>query len=188
MTRWRLTGNALLTLLTKFASGYWKTMDTQNGYTAISADALRRIDLDQLYDEHGFLNHLLTELNAVDARVADVEMTARYGDEESSIQYRTFVPNLSMLLLRLFLRRLVVKHLLTDFHPMVFLYGLGSFGLLTSVVTVGYGALWGQDPGLYVGLALLLFLVSGVALACAMAFDTFESAPLECQIFRDDAR
>lgn len=188
MSRWRLTGNALLTLLTKFASGYWKTMDTQNGYTAISADALHRIDLDRLYDEHGFLNHLLTELNAVDARVADVEMTARYGDEESSIRYRTFVPNLSMLLLRLFLRRLLVKHLLTDFHPMIFLYGLGSFGLLTSVATVGYGVLGTQTPGLYLGLGLLLALVSGAALACAMAFDTFESAPLERQIFRDGAR
>jgi glycosyltransferase involved in cell wall biosynthesis len=188
MTRWRLTGNALLTLLTKFASGYWKTMDTQNGYTAISADALRRIDLGRLYEEHGFLNDLLMELNSVDARVADVEMTARYGDEESSIRYRSFVPNLSLLLLQLFLRRLVVKHLLTDFHPMIFLYGLGSFGLLTSATAAGYGALLAQDTGLYLGLALLIFLVSGVALTCAMAFDMYESAPLERQIFRDDAR
>lgn len=31
MSRWRFFGNSLLTLLTKVASGYWKTMDPQNG-------------------------------------------------------------------------------------------------------------------------------------------------------------
>jgi glycosyltransferase involved in cell wall biosynthesis len=186
MSRWRLTGNALLTLLTKFASGYWKTMDTQNGYTAISSDVLRRLEFDRVYDGHGFLNNLLTELNAVDARIADVEMTARYGDEESSIRYRSFVPNLSLLLLKLFLRRLFVHRLLSDFHPMIFLYGLGGFGLLASVATAGYGLLGSQEPALSLGLGLLVFLVSAIAISCAMVFDMYESEPLETQIYARD--
>ena len=42
---WRFFGNALLTLLTKIASGYWQMVDPQNGYTAISARALNQLDL-----------------------------------------------------------------------------------------------------------------------------------------------
>ncbi|CAN5193283.1 hypothetical protein BH09ACT13_BH09ACT13_08170 [soil metagenome] len=46
--RTRYLGNAVLSLLTKIASGYWHVADSQAGYTAISLDALRRLDLDAL--------------------------------------------------------------------------------------------------------------------------------------------
>ena len=49
MSRWRLTGNAILTMLTKIASGYWSMMDPQNGYTAITTRALERMNLDEIY-------------------------------------------------------------------------------------------------------------------------------------------
>jgi len=39
----------MLTFLTKMASGYWHLMDPQNGYAAISRNALERINLDLLY-------------------------------------------------------------------------------------------------------------------------------------------
>ena len=35
--RTRYLGNAVLSLLTKIASGYWHVADSQSGYTAISA-------------------------------------------------------------------------------------------------------------------------------------------------------
>ena len=44
----RITGNIVLTFLTKAASGYWHIYDPQNGYTAIRADALRSIALEKL--------------------------------------------------------------------------------------------------------------------------------------------
>ena len=34
--RYRYLGNAVLSLLTKIASGYWHVADSQSGYTAIS--------------------------------------------------------------------------------------------------------------------------------------------------------
>ena len=46
MSSWRLLGNWILTVLTKIASGYWRTMDPQNGYTAISREALEATDGD----------------------------------------------------------------------------------------------------------------------------------------------
>jgi glycosyltransferase involved in cell wall biosynthesis len=116
MTRWRLFGNVLLTQLTRIASGYWDMKDPQNGYTAVSTAALEKIDLDSLYEEYGFLNDMLIRLNANDMRIADVEMEAIYGDESSSIRYSQFVPNLSWLLLTMFIWRLQSKY--ADGHRM----------------------------------------------------------------------
>jgi len=114
MSRWRLFGNAVLTLLTKVASGYWRMRDPQNGYTAVSAETLADVGVDHLYEDYGFLNDVLVRLRAHGKRVVDVPMTAVYEDEESGIQYRSFVPKLSALLLWGFLWRLWATYGLGD--------------------------------------------------------------------------
>jgi glycosyltransferase involved in cell wall biosynthesis len=111
MSRWRLFGNAVLTALTKVASGYWGMRDPQNGYTAISADALDQLDLDAVYDDYGFLNDLLIRLGAQGMRLSDVPIDAVYGDESSGIRYSTFVPRLSWLLFIGLLWRLWAQYL-----------------------------------------------------------------------------
>jgi glycosyltransferase involved in cell wall biosynthesis len=132
MTRWRLFGNVVLTKLTRIASGYWDMKDPQNGYTAISTAALEEIDLDAVYEEYGFLNDMLIRLNANNMRIADVEMEAIYGDESSSIRYSQFVPNLSWLLLTMFLWRLQSKY--ADGHRLAtapYLAGILGGGVTT---------------------------------------------------------
>ena len=47
--RTRYLGNAVLSLLTKIASGYWHVADSQSGYTAIGRDTLELLDLDRVY-------------------------------------------------------------------------------------------------------------------------------------------
>jgi len=111
MPAWRLVGNVLLTLLTKIASSYWRVRDPQNGYTAVSAEAIERLSLADLYDGYGFLNDLLIRLGVHGMRVEDVPLEAVYDDESSGIRYRTFVPGLSLLLLRGLLWRLWRTHL-----------------------------------------------------------------------------
>ena len=74
--RSRYLGNAILSLLTKIASGYWHVADSQAGYTALSLDALRRLDLDRLYRRYGFPNDMLVHLNVQNASVRDVPSTA----------------------------------------------------------------------------------------------------------------
>ena len=39
----RLFGNSILSLMTKFSSGYWSLFDPTNGYTAIHIDVARRL-------------------------------------------------------------------------------------------------------------------------------------------------
>src|SRR5207249_1829328 len=45
--RARYLGNAILSMLTKIASGYWHVADSQSGYTAISKQMLAGLDLDR---------------------------------------------------------------------------------------------------------------------------------------------
>lgn len=102
MSNWRLFGNAVLTVLTKISSGYYGMRDPQNGYTAVSVDALRDISVGQLYEGYGFLNDMLVRLSRHQKRIVDVPMKAIYNDAESGIQYRSFVPYLSWLLLTMY--------------------------------------------------------------------------------------
>jgi len=178
MSRWRRFGNGVLTLLTKFASGYWKTMDPQNGYTAISLEALDRLDLDALYDDYGFCNDILVKLNARRMRVADIEMEAVYGDEESTIEYTDFVPRVSMLLLRGFLWRLKTRYLVFDFHPLVVLYATAAFGIGGIVGRAGLTAVEGIGAPSPL-LVLLVVLVCFFTLAVGMTFDVANNEHLE---------
>ena len=182
MSTFRFVGNAMLTGLSKFASGYWTIGDPQNGYTAISRETLEDLDLDEITDRYGFLNHILTHLNVAERRVADVSMSAVYGNEESSIRYTSFVRYVSLLLLRSFLWRLKRRYVVEGFHPAVVFYGAGASGLAGGVVGA-IGALKRRLDGAdgFAGalasfVAVLLGLVS---LGVAIAMDAEENEPLE---------
>ena len=111
MSNWRLFGNWVLTLLTKIASGYWRIRDPQNGYTAITREALKRIELDKVYSRYGYCNDLLVKLNVAGCKVADVPIPARHSNEKSKIKYGVYIPKVSVLLLADFLWRLKMKYL-----------------------------------------------------------------------------
>src|SRR5262249_45446680 len=70
--RHRYLGNAVLSLLTKIASGYWHIADSQSGYTALGLPMLEQLDLDRIYERYGFPNDMLVHLNVWNARVRDV--------------------------------------------------------------------------------------------------------------------
>jgi len=130
--RTRYLGNAMLSMLTKIASGYWHVADSQAGYTVIGRDALARLDLDRVYTRYGFPNDLLVHLNVLNARVRDIPSRPIYGvGERSGIKIRSVVPRISWLLLKGFFWRLREKYVIRDFHPLVFFYALG---LLMSLV------------------------------------------------------
>lgn len=111
MSNWRLFGNWVLTMLTKIASGYCRIGDSQNGYSAITQEALKRIDLDNVYCRYGYRNDLLVKLNVTGCKVADVSIPSHYGNEKSKIRYGVYIPKVSMLLLTDFLWRLKMKYL-----------------------------------------------------------------------------
>jgi len=137
--RTRYLGNAVLSLLTKIASGYWHVADSQAGYTALSASALRRLDLDRIYPRYGFPNDLLVHLNVQNARVRDIPSRPIYDvGERSGIRLRSVIPRISWLLFKGFWWRMGHKYVIRDFHPLVFFY---SFGVLMTLAGFVLGAL-----------------------------------------------
>lgn len=175
MPRFRLVGNAALTLLTRIASGYWRTSDPQNGYTAITREALATVDVEELFEYYGYCNEMLVRLNAAGLCVADVPMSANYGDEESHITLTAYVPKVAFILLRGFLWRYRRKYLADGVHPVgaycVAGVVAGLLGVLSILLGVGSVALW----------AALLALAVG-ELAAAMSLDRTESRPLEVTV------
>ncbi|WP_158059708.1 glycosyltransferase family 2 protein [Halorussus halophilus] len=129
MPEFRQVGNQILTYLTRIASGYWRMADPQNGYTAISIEALWAIEIEEMYEYYGYCNDVLVKLNAKGMTVADVPMPAKYGDEESSITYSEYIPKVSGMLLRNFFWRLKERYSPTDTTPLAYATGT-LFGLL----------------------------------------------------------
>lgn len=187
MPWFRFFGNAVLTFLTKIASGYWKTVDPQNGYTAISKEALESIGVESIYEYYAYLNDILVRLNTQQMRVADVAIPAKYGDEQSSIKYPTYIGKVSGMLLGDFLWRLKLKYLVLDFHPLALFYffgagivGLGGVGLAWA----GYSTLAHGDSLFVPGaLSFLIFALGSVCLLLAMVFDMQANEDREVQIY-----
>jgi glycosyltransferase involved in cell wall biosynthesis len=126
--RTRYIGNAVLSLLTKIASGYWHVADSQTGYTVITAEALAVLQLRRLYPRYGFPNHLLVELNNYDFRVRDVPIRPVYNvGEVSGIRLHKVIPTISWLLFRCYFWRMKEKYIIRDFHPLIFFLTLGIF-------------------------------------------------------------
>ena len=116
MSRWRKFGNTILTRLTRISSGYWNIQDPQNGFTAISREALSKINLDKVYSGYGYCNDMLAKLNVLDARVKDVPIPARYGQEKSKIRYGNYIRKVSFLLLKNFFWRITEKYIVPHFR------------------------------------------------------------------------
>ena len=135
--RYRYLGNAILSLLTKIASGYWHVADSQSGYTAISLRYLELLDLDRIYRRYGFPNDMLVHLNVWNARVRDFPSRPIYGvGERSGLRLRKVVPRISWLLFKGFFWRMREKYVIRDFHPLVFFYMLG---FLMTLLGLGLG-------------------------------------------------
>lgn len=124
--RTRYFGNAVLSLLTKIASGYWHVADSQTGYTVVTAEALAVLHLRRLYPRYGFPNHLLVELNNYDFRVRDVPIKPVYNvGEVSGIRLHKVIPTISWLLFRSYFWRMKEKYIIRDFHPLIFFLAFG---------------------------------------------------------------
>ncbi len=117
MPKHRFFGNSLLTILTKFATGYYHIMDPQMGYTALNLKLVPKMKLEKLIKRYGYPGHLLYMLNLIDAKVKDVDVIPHYGEEKSGINLFSFVPKLVYILIKLFLSRIFVKLLYKNTSP-----------------------------------------------------------------------
>ena len=172
----RYLGNAVLSLLTKIASGYWHVADSQAGYTAIGKSTLELLDLDRIYPRYGFPNDMLVHLNVINARVRDVPSRPVYGvGEKSGIRLGRVIPSISWLLSKAFFWRMREKYVIRDFHPLVFFY---MFGLLFSLLGLALGVtvtilrIGGNELTVATVVLIALLLIAGLLFTLfAMLFD-----------------
>jgi hypothetical protein len=174
--RTRYLGNAVLSLLTKIASGYWHVADSQTGYTAISIEYLRLLDLDRIYRGYGMPNDMLVHLNIWNARVRDFPSRPIYNvGERSGIRLRKVIPRISWLLLKGFFFRIREKYVIRDFHPLVFFYFLGflmtTLGLVLGIVEVVLRLMGNAITTPTIVLVALLLISGSQFMLFAMWFD-----------------
>ena len=134
MPLYRMLGNSGLTLLTKFATGYYFVMDPQCGYTAIHNRALRQIPIHKMVTGYGYNADILCMLNIKNFRVADIEVRPIYDQEVSKIKVWLYIPRIVILLTRLFFRRLWSKYIVRDFHPLVLFYLFAFFNIVVILI------------------------------------------------------
>jgi glycosyltransferase involved in cell wall biosynthesis len=172
----RYLGNAVLSFLTKIASGYWHIADSQSGYTAVTLRVLQTLDLDGIYKRYGMPNDLLVKLNLCQFRVRDIPINPIYGvGERSYMKIYKVIFTLSFLLFRLFYWRLKEKYIIRDFHPLVLFYLLGFFLTPIGIVFGGYLLIYRLFVGTVAATSALFaafFTISGLqSLFFAMWFD-----------------
>ncbi len=169
MSKWRLIGNRMLTILTKVVTGNWNISDPQNGYTAITAEALQRLPLDSLYRGYLFENDMLIKLNSLNMRIMDIPIPARYGNEISSINYSSFVTRGIVFMVRGYLWRLRNKYLTTGCRPLVLSSVSGALAILIGGVMISWGINGGPTHDQTVTVWLITALAVGALGALAIA-------------------
>lgn len=173
---YRYLGNSFLSLLTKIVSGYWHIADSQTGYTAVSLNVLKKLDLDAIYKRYGMPNDMLIKLNQYDFRVRDIHVRPVYDvGEKSGIKLMKVIPKISWLLFKGFWKRLFFKYVIKDFHPLVFFYILSFLLLISSIpLTIRLFYIWavtGDIPDIN-AMALVFTVISGLqTLFFGMWFD-----------------
>lgn len=139
----RLFGNAVLSFMSKISTGHWSLFDPTNGYTAIAASVFERLPAAKIQRRYFFESDMLFRLGTIGARVVDVPMTARYGDEVSSLKIGRVLPQFLLGHAVNLGKRLVYTYLLRDFSIASLELLVGSAALLFGLV---FGSLeWGES-------------------------------------------
>jgi glycosyltransferase involved in cell wall biosynthesis len=179
MPKLRLFANWLITALTKIASGYYKTMDVVDGYTAITKKAIDTVNWSRAWKGYGYPMDFLVRLNAYSLRLVDIPRTAVYlpGERQSQIKGFNYAMKVSPMLVRNFFWRLNFKYMYRDFHPLVFFYYLALL-LLPAGLLDGAYLVWDKlFRGGYAvtaprSILVALMIISGIQfLLFAMLFD-----------------
>lgn len=134
MPKIRLIGNAGLSFLTKFSSGYWQIFDPTNGYTAIHADVLKLLPLDKISKDYFFESDMLFRLGTLRAVVLDVPQRAIYEDEKSNLSIAKSLWSFFYCHTRNFYKRIVYNYFIRDFHVASIEWILGPALLIFSFI------------------------------------------------------
>lgn len=172
----RLLGNSVLSLLVKFASGYWNMLDPTNGYVAFNANLLKGVNWQLFADRYFFEISVLCELGIKHAGIAEVDMPAIYGSEPSSLSISRTLLGFPPKLAKKFIKRIVLQYFIFDVNvASLYLF----FGMLLALFGFAFGSFeWAQSnatgiprPTGTVMLAAVTFLMGFQLVMNALLYD-----------------
>ena len=132
----RKVGNTALSFINKAVNGYWNIMDPTNGFTAISAPALKLLPLERIEKRFFFEQDMLFRLNTIRAVVQDFPMPAKYDNESSNLRIWKVLFGFPGKYLKRFIKRIFYSYFLRDFN-------IGSLELIMAVLLMGFGIIFG---------------------------------------------
>ena len=132
----RLIGNAGLSFMAKFSSGYWDVFDPTNGYTAISARVARLLPAEKISKRYFFETDMMFRLGTFRAVIVDVPMDARYADEVSNLKVSRVLGEFLVKHVRNFCKRVFYNYFLRDLS-------IASFELVAGLLLLAFGAGFG---------------------------------------------
>ena len=160
MPGYRLVGNSILSLMTKFSSGYWNIFDPTNGYTAIHAEVAKRLPFDKISKRYFFESDMLFRLNTIRAVVVDVPMDAKYNNEISNLRIKKIIPEFIFKHARNFSKRIFYNYYLRDLS-------LASIELPIGVSMLLFGIIYGAYHW-YLSLQVSVPTPSGTVMLAAL--------------------
>lgn len=131
MPKVRLLGNLLLSFVAKASTGYWNLFDPNNGFTAISASVLKRLPLNNIDNRFFFETDMLFHLYLENARVAQIKMNSKYGNEKSNLKVFSAIFEFAFKHSRNLFKRIVYRYFIRDFN-------IYSFNLVLSLILLCY--------------------------------------------------
>lgn len=142
MPKFRRVGNIVVTLLTKFATGYYSVFDSQNGYAVYTKKVVDELPWRIVGDRYEYEITILIGLSIVGAKVGDYPVPALYGDEESTINVLPSVMRVLRVLFKGFWNRIYYKYVIYNFHPVAIFLFSGAF---LSFIGFAYGIYLATD-------------------------------------------
>ena len=132
----RRFGNSMVSFISKMASGYWNIMDPANGFTAISASALKHLPLEKIDRRFFFESDMLFRLNTIRAVVQDLPMHSEYGSEKSNLRISRVLFQFPFKYMNRLTKRIFYNYFLRDFN-------IGSLELVMAFIFLMFGFIFG---------------------------------------------
>lgn len=172
----RLFGNAVLSMVAKFSTGYWNLFDVTNGYTAIHVKLINHLPLEKISNRYFFETDMLFRLNIIRACVMDIPMNAVYADEKSNLKIKDIFLEFSAKHLKNSMKRIFYNYFLRDMTA-------ASLELLLGLLFFGFGVCYGLTQWAHTlstgtlapsGTVMLAALPTIMGLQMLLAFVTFD--------------
>lgn len=174
----RLLGNAGLSFMAKFSTGYWSLFDPTNGFTAISARVATHLPYEKISNRYFFETDILFRLNILRAVVVDIPMHAFYGDEKSNLKISKIFMEFLLKHMRNFFKRIFYNYYLRDMS-------IASFELISGIALFMFGIVFGGIHWVYgiahnittpVGIIIIAALCIIIGFQLLLAFLNFDVA------------